>query len=207
MSKKAGKRTSISDLLKREICAFHKDNMLRTQAEIAAHFNAKYDLNIDRTTISKIINKKDKWLHDEGGSKTVFKHRRVKFPLLEEAMSIWIDQMTSKGVILTEALITEKAELFAKLLEVPEDELSFSNGWIFKFKLRNDLRAYRLHGEANSAPLQTLPIQRQKLREILSRYDPDNIYNADETGLFFRMMPNQTLAKRASAGKKLVSNF
>ena len=83
-------------------------------------------------------------------------------------MSIWIDQMTSKGVILTEALITEKVELFAKLLEIPEDELSFSIGWIFKFKLRNDLRAYRLHGEANSAPLQTLLIQRQKLREILS---------------------------------------
>ena len=62
MSKKARKRTSISDLLKREICAFRKDNMLLNQIEIAAHFNAKYDLNIDRTTISKIINKKDKWL-------------------------------------------------------------------------------------------------------------------------------------------------
>jgi len=83
--------------------------------------------------------------------------------------------------------MTEKAELFAKLLEIPEDELSFSNGWIFKFELRNDLRSYRLHGEANSAPLETLPIQRQKLQEILSQYDPDNIYNADETGLFFRM--------------------
>ena len=176
MSKKAGKRTSISDLLKREICTFHKDNMLYNQTEIAAHFNAKYGLNIDRTTISKIINKKDKWLHVEGGSKTVFNHRR---PLLEEAMSVWIDQMTSKGVILTETLMTEKAELFAKLLEIPEDELSFSNGWIFKFKLRNDLRSYRLHGEANSAPLETLPIQRQKLQEILSQYDPDDIYNAD----------------------------
>jgi len=72
-------------LLKREICAFHKDNMLRNQTEIEAHFNAMYGLNIDRTTISKIINKKDKWLYVEGGSKTVFKHRRVKFPLLEEA--------------------------------------------------------------------------------------------------------------------------
>ena len=62
MSKKARKRTFISDLLKREICAFRKDNMLLNHTEIAAHFNAKYDLNIDRTTISKIINKKDKWL-------------------------------------------------------------------------------------------------------------------------------------------------
>ena len=57
-----------------------EDNMLHNQTEIAAHFNAKYGLNIDRTTISKIINKKDKWLHIEGGSKTVFKHRQLNFP-------------------------------------------------------------------------------------------------------------------------------
>ena len=96
MSKKAGKQTPISDLLKREICAFQTDNLLRIQTEIAAHFNAKYGLNIDRTTIR---------LHVEGGSKTAFKHRRVKFPLLEEAISVWVDQMTSKGAILTEALV------------------------------------------------------------------------------------------------------
>ena len=122
-------------------------------------------------------------------------------------MSFWIEQMTAKGVILTEVLIKEKAELFAKLLEIPKEELSFSNGWIFKLKSCNDLHTYRLHGEAGSVPIQILQNERQKLQEILSRYDHDNIYNADETGLFFRMMPNQTLAKCASAyaGKKLVS--
>ena len=46
--------------------------MPRNQTEIAAHFNAKYGLNINRTTISKIINKKNKWLHVEGGSKPVY---------------------------------------------------------------------------------------------------------------------------------------
>ena len=62
--------------------------MLRNQTEIEAHFNAMYGINIDRTTISKIINKKNKWLHVEGGSKPVFKNRRVKFPLLEEAIKL-----------------------------------------------------------------------------------------------------------------------
>ena len=52
MSKKVGKRTYISDLRKREICAFCKDNMLLNQTEIAAHFNAKYDLNIESNNMS-----------------------------------------------------------------------------------------------------------------------------------------------------------
>jgi hypothetical protein len=38
----------------------------------------------------------------------------------------------------------------------------------------------------------------------LAKYDKENIYNADETGLFFRMEPNQTLSTGAIAGRKMV---
>ena len=60
-------RTSISDSLKKEICVFHIHNKTFKQNEIATYFNSKYSLNIDRMTISKIINKKDKWLSIEEG--------------------------------------------------------------------------------------------------------------------------------------------
>ena len=32
-----------------------------------------------------------------------------------------------------------------------------------------------------------------KLYAIISNYDPENVYNMDETGLFFRMLPRYTL--------------
>jgi hypothetical protein len=89
-------------------------------------------------------------------------------------------------------------------LEIDEDDFHFSNGWIQKFKKRNQLVSYRFHGEAASAPIESLQEERMKLQEIISRFDPENVFNADETGLFFRMAPNQTLAKRRMAGKKLV---
>ena len=73
-----------------------------------------------------------------------------------------------------------------------------------KFKKRNQLCIYRLHGEAGSVSIEHLPEARRKLKEIISQFNPDDVYNADETGLFFRMTPNQTLAKRRNAGKKLV---
>ena len=50
--------------------------------------------------------------------------------------------------------------------------------------------------------VEDLPEQRQTLIEILSQYKPENVYNADETGLFFRMTPNQTLATKPVKGKK-----
>ena len=62
-----------------------------------------------------------------------------------------------------------------------------------------------MYSEANSAPLKSLVNEHLKLQELISKYNSEDIYNADETGLFFRMAPNQTLAKRSRAGKKLVS--
>ena len=72
MPKNPGKRAPSIKSLKREICAFHKDNMLSTQVEIAAHFNVKYNLDVDQTTVSEIVNEKDKRLFIEGMSKSVF---------------------------------------------------------------------------------------------------------------------------------------
>ena len=48
--------------LKKEICIFHMCNKTLKQNKIATYFNSKYSLNIDRTTISKIINNNYKWL-------------------------------------------------------------------------------------------------------------------------------------------------
>ena len=42
-----------------------------------------------------------------------------------------------------------------------------------------------MHGEAASVPLENLPAEHMKLQELLSRYNPEDIYNADETGLFY----------------------
>lgn len=130
------------------------------------------------------------------------RHREVKFPLLEHAMSLWVENVTAGGVTLTDLLIKEKARIFAQALNIQECELLFSNGWLEKFKKRNNIRRYRAHGEAGSAPLESLPEEREKLRKLLSRFTPDRIYNIDETGLFYRMPPNQTLSTKPILGQK-----
>ncbi|CAB5293589.1 unnamed protein product [Rhizophagus irregularis] len=59
-----------------------------------------------------------------------------------------------------------------------------------------------MSGEANSAPLETLPEERLRLRTLLAKYNEEDIYNADETGLFFQMEPNQTLGTGKISGRK-----
>ncbi|CAB5206033.1 unnamed protein product [Rhizophagus irregularis] len=44
--------------------------------------------------------------------------------------------------------------------------------------------------------------ERTKLQQLLSRYILDQIYNIDETGLFYRMSPSQTLSTKPVPGRK-----
>ena len=88
---------------------------------------------------------KDRWidLNLESQETSVVRHRNVKFPFLEKGITCWVEQMMGRGIILTELLIKEKAQEFAQLLEISEEELSFSNGWISRFKMRNHLHSFR----------------------------------------------------------------
>ena len=51
-----------------------------------------------------------------------------------------------------------------------------------------------------------ISLSRIELKTILSHFDPENIYNFDETALFFRLQPNKTLASTATSGTKVDKN-
>ena len=42
------------------------------------------------------------------------------------------------------------------------------------------------------------------IQTLLTECDPEHIYNADETGLFYHMEPNQTLGVGSMPGQKKV---
>jgi hypothetical protein len=184
------RRSAISDDVKRQICEWSIANKSKRHEDIANHFNEKYpNLNIERSTISKILAQSDRWkaINAEDLVQT-FRHKEVKFPVLEHAMSLWVENVTAGGVILTDLLIKEKAKIFAEAFNIQEEDLSFSNGWLYKFKKRNNIRKYRIHGESGSAPLASLPEERARLQEILGRYSLDCIYNIDETVSFYLLL-------------------
>ena len=158
----------------------------------------------ERSTISKILKAKNEWLSKEltnHKAKTIA-NRPAKFTQLENALSIWTRRVFSQNVVLTDGLLQLKAKKFAELLNISETDFKASHGWVDRFKKRHDIRRFRIHGESESVLVENLPEQKQKLVELLSKYRPEDVYNADETSLFFRMTPNQTLATKPVKGKK-----
>lgn len=79
----------------------------------------------------------------------------------------------------------------------------FSEGWLSRWKARYNVKKHSLHGEAGSVQLgqEDTEMMRQ-IQTILAAYDRCDIYNMDETGLFWRKAPNITLATEAQPEMK-----
>jgi hypothetical protein len=188
------KRASFTIEDKIAIAKYASAHPATTHADLAQRFARK------RSTVSKILKDRSKWLAMEtaaGKNAHTAKRRRLreaKFPKLERALSIWAEDVLGHGGVLSDDLLKSKAQKLMPLLDISENEFRVSAGWLEKFKKRAGLSSRVTHGEAASAPLDTLPAARAQLQGILAQYDPADVYNADETALFYRMPPNRTLA-------------
>lgn len=83
-------------------------------------------------------------------------------------------------------------------LEKKADELErfdASQGWMDRFKHRHSIVFKGNQGEAAEIDLKALgDWQQDVLRETISHLSADDVFNVDETGLFWQVLPNKTLA-------------
>ncbi|XP_072165265.1 tigger transposable element-derived protein 4-like [Diadema setosum] len=88
-------------------------------------------------------------------------------------------------------MLLEKAKYFAKEFG---HETAPSPSWIDRFKKRYRIGHIKKAGEAAGVDEELVQGWKDgKLTDILRRYDPKDIYNADETGLFWQMLPEESL--------------
>ncbi|KAI0926737.1 hypothetical protein AcV5_007446 [Taiwanofungus camphoratus] len=127
---------------RKKICQFHAENPGMKQEQIAAHFG------VERSTISKILKHKAKWLHvPEHEENPVAKQRPSKFPHLERCLERWLIDCRNKSIILTDSLIRTKAKEVARNMGLGDDRFKASSGWVENFKHRQGIRRGVFHGE------------------------------------------------------------
>lgn len=70
-----------------------------------------------------------------------------------------------------------------------------SDQWLTRFKFRHAIAFKRVHGESADIDNDALrEWQINTLQPLIGRYHPDQIYNLDETALFFQLLPDRTMA-------------
>ena len=81
-----------------------------------------------------------------------------------------------------------------------------SNGWQDNLKKRHGITFKTVQGEAGAVDSQSLlEWQQQVLQPLLGQFSADDVFNLDETGLFWRLLPNKTMSfrgERCTGGKK-----
>ena len=69
-----------------------------------------------------------------------------------------------------------------------------SDGWLDCWKKQFNVSFKTVSGESNACTDEMVaPWEQTTLPFILSKYDLNQIYNADEFGLFYRAQPNKSL--------------
>lgn len=159
---------------------------------------------ISASTLSTIL--KNRQTIDENESNFGPKQKRMRlcqYDDLDKAMLKWIRGIRDRNCPVSGTLLQEKAMEFAKILGY--SDFKASAGWMDKFKKRHGLTLKTICGESADVPEEVCDSWMEKIPEILQEFSPQNIFNADETGLFFKCLPTKTLAFKGDkclGGKK-----
>jgi hypothetical protein len=97
-----------------------------------------------------------------------------------------------KIVLISGPLLQREALAVATSLE--NDQFKASTGWLDSFKKRHNIVWNGVCGVSKDVDESVVSEYKPKLLELISSFEPKNIYNADETGLFFRILPTKSLA-------------
>lgn len=153
---------------------------------------------IPPSTLSTILKAKDNLLKAASSGACSGKRMKLKaatFEDVDKAVFKWFTDIRARNIPVSGAVIQQKAKDFACLLG--RDDFKASTGWLQKFKTRHMIVGKTASGESSAADTQGASAwTRDSLPDILAAYDPRDIYNADETGLFFQMLPKKTLAHK-----------
>ncbi|MCJ1317733.1 hypothetical protein MMC15_003060 [Xylographa vitiligo] len=126
-------RRKLTDQDRRRMCQYHDGNPTVKQTEIGAMFG------VERSTVSKVLRNKDKYLFLDDGSRSPVKRSKGKFPDLEKALSNWARNHQRQGLPLSDCIIRDKARLFATTVGNSESHLKISDSWLEKFKRKHHL--------------------------------------------------------------------
>ena len=147
-----------------------------------------------KTTVSTIWSDraKIKRAYEESPANSRKRLRTAAFEDVENALLKWFQLVRSQNIPVNGQLMREKAAFFAAKLK--HENFQCSGGWLDRFKLRHGIVFREVCGEAAAVDDGTVASWLDKsLPPLLSSYHPRDVFNADETGVFYRLLPNKTL--------------
>jgi hypothetical protein len=158
-------------------------------------------LRLAASTLNCIFAKKDEIREQIGKCGNTCKKRKTSkestFAELETVLFTWYQQARASNIPIDGTKLREKAKIIVAQLNI--DNFSASSGWVSRFKDRHGLVFKKLVGESAEVSAESTDAWLESLPSLLEGYAPHDIYTADETGLFFNVLPDRTLVYKGES--------
>lgn len=157
---------------------------------------------IGKSTVCDILKRKDEYrqqYEENFGSKRKRHVNTGKYSDLNELLYRWFKSAREKNIPISGPIIQEKALSFAA--EMNLTEFKASNGWLESWRSRFSIGFFQVCGESSDVDMDVVNDFKKKLPDIVKNYATTEIFNADETGLFYRALPDKTLSKKGDECK------
>ncbi|KAH8894834.1 hypothetical protein GQ53DRAFT_63787 [Thozetella sp. PMI_491] len=103
-------RKTLTDDDRRRMCQYAEDHPNAKQTEIGLEFG------VERSTVSKVLRHRDKYLNPEDRSSSPIKRAKGKGADIEKALTNWLRNAQKTGVSVSHQLVEEKASIFASTM-------------------------------------------------------------------------------------------
>ena len=150
------------------------------------------EIGVGKTQIQNIVKDKDnirkRWEAGESAAcRKYTKVRKTGYEELDKVVWEWFTRARAKNIPVSGRLIQERAMMYAA--ELGLESFAGSNGWLDKWQKRHCVRLAVLSGEAADVDLTVVSDWGERLKTICKGYPLRDIFNADETGLYYRALP------------------
>ena len=168
-----------------------------------------------KTQIAKILKSKESILSlyesNASGSRVLANKtcgRQSEYADINKSLYNWYTLACSKNIFPMGPQLIEKAKQIATCLG--KHEFKGSNGWLEKWKKRYNIKQLQINGESGDVQGPTVDSWKERLPELVAGYSRDDIWNIDETGLFWKALPDRGFGvkgKDCKGGKKSKQRF
>lgn len=140
--------------------------------------------SIAASSVSTILKNRSAIIEHE--SSVNVDRKRVKQCSYENVDTVvlkWVTMIRDKNLPLSGPMIQQKALDFAK--DLGHSNFQASVGWLDKFKKRHGISYKTISGESADVSEEVCEKWKKEASKLLKEYPAKDIFNADETGLFF----------------------
>lgn len=205
MSIKKNKHLTLS--LEQKVAIISQAENGVTQRKIADTFN------IGKSTVGDIVKKKNDIMecYKEFKNNAITSRKTIKkckHPDTEKALFLWFIQQRNNNNQIINDILLEKGKWFHTKLHGVSTNFNQTSGWLNRFKDRHGINYLKMCGERLSSDVKAVEPFKEKLKNIISdmKLNELQIYNADESALYWKKLPHRTLtgpSEKCSPGRKI----